>query len=156
MRRRTAGAMAWCLLAAACGGDASAAAAGQALADFQAALQRGDRQACRDLLTLESQVAVDHLPWHDLDRRQPLEVLGAERCAGEFVVHVRDPNDGGRPSTFVVVREHGRLVVDLVATAGRHAETIEAAGAVDQFEPRELTPADFDRIRLHELAQPPR
>jgi hypothetical protein len=56
----------------------------------------------------------------------------------------------------VVVREYGKLVVDLVATAGRHAEVVEAAGSTEELLPRELTPADLDRIRLHELAQPPR
>ena len=144
------------MLATACGRTADAEAAERTLAAFQAALQRGDQTACRDLLTRESQVAVADLPWHELARRQALIVLGTERSAGEYLVHVRDPNDGDRCSEFVVVREYGRLVVDLVATAGRHAEVVEAAGAPEQFVPRELTPADMDRIRQHELAQPPR
>lgn len=144
------------LLATACGDRRDAAAAQQAFVSFQAALQRGDRSACRDLLTRESQPALAELPWQRLREQRPLVVLGTERSAGEFLVRVRDPNDGDRCSEFVVVREYGRLVVDLVASAGRHAEVVEAAGAPEQFVPRELTPADFDRIRLRELARPPR
>lgn len=144
------------LLALACSRADDATAATTAFAAFQAALQRGDQDGTRALLTRESQAAVAELPWHELRQRQPLVVLGAERSHGEFLVRVQDPNEGGRCSEFVVVREYGQLVVDLVATAGRHTEVVEAAGTAEQFEPRELTPADFDRIRQHELAQPPR
>jgi hypothetical protein len=156
MRPRTLAPFVLPLLGVACAGEPDTAAAGRTLAAFQAALQRGDQQACRELLTRESQAAVAELPWRELQQRQPLVVLGAERSAGEFLVQVADPNAGGRRSEFVVVREYGRLVVDLVATAGRHTEVVEAAGAPEQFEPRELTPADLDRIRQYELAQPPR
>lgn len=144
------------MLASACSRTSDAAAAERTFLAFQSALQRGDERTCRELLTRESQQAVAALPWHQLHERPPLEVLGTERSAGEFLVTVRDPGDGGRRSEFVVVREYGKLVVDLVATAGRHTEVVEAAGATEQFAPRELTPADFDRIRRHELAQPPR
>jgi hypothetical protein len=132
------------------------AAAQHTFVSFQTALQRGDRPACRDLLTRESQAALAELPWDRVRQQRPLVVLGSEGGAGEFLVHVRDPNDGDRRSEFVVVREYGRLVVDLVATAGRHAEVVETTGTAEQFVPRELTPADLDRIRLRELAQPPR
>lgn len=144
------------LCAGACGGDPDAAAASRTLETFQAALRRGDRAACSDLLTLESRAALAELPWDAVRERPPLVVLGAERSAGEYLVAVEDPGDGGRRSQFVVVREYGRLVVDLVATAGRHAEVVEAAAGAEQFEPRKLTPADLDRIRDYELAQPPR
>jgi hypothetical protein len=144
------------ILAAACSGRADTDAAAHTFASFQAALQRGDQTACRALLTRESQQALAELPWDRVRRQQPLVVLDTERSAGEYLVHVRDPNDGGRRSEFVVVREYGQLVVDLVATAGRHAEVVEAAGSAEELVPRELTPADYDRIRQHELAQPPR
>lgn len=157
MRPRCLLAIALPVLAAACGARAAdVVAAERAFLAFQEALQRGDRSACRDLLTRESQAAVAELPWQELPHRQPLVVLGTEHSAGEFLVQVRDPNDGGRCSEFVVVREYGRLVVDLVATAGRHTEVVETAGAAEQLVPRELTPADMDRIRRYELAQPPR
>ena len=138
-------------------GDAAAnAAAVRTLASFQDALCKGDRKACSDLLTGESRAAVDELPWQDLASRQPLRVLGSERSGCEFLIRVEDPNDGDRRSDFVVVRENGRFVVDLVATAGRNAVVVEAAGAREEFVPRELTPADYDRIRQHELSQAPR
>ncbi len=144
------------MLVTGCSDRSDAAAAQQAFVSFQTALQRGDAPACRDLLTRESRSALAELPWQRLREQRPLVVLGTERSAGEYLVRVRDPNDGDRCSEFVVVREHGQLVVDLVATAGRHAEVVEAAGDAEQFVPRELTPADFDRIRLRELSQPPR
>lgn len=144
------------LLAAACAGSADEAAAQRTFVSFQSALQRGDRDACRDLLTRESQPVLAEMPWQRVQQERPLVVLGTERSAGEFLVRVQDPNAGGRCSEFVVVREYGRFVVDLVATAGRHAEVVEVASAQEQFEPRALTPADLDRIRQHELAQPPR
>ena len=43
----------------------------------------------------------------------------------------------------------------VVASAGLTAQTIEASGSREQFEPTTLQPADFDRIREYELNQPP-
>jgi hypothetical protein len=157
MRRGNRLAMAVWILASACGGDPDEARAAEVFAEFQDALQRGDASACRELLTRESRVAVDQMPWERVRGKRPLLVEGVERTSCDFRVHVTDPNDGDRPAEFVVVREYGKLVVDLVATAGMHTEFVEAAaGSEHEFEPRELTPADMDRIRLHELSQPPR
>jgi hypothetical protein len=139
-----------------CGADPDPGRAAAAFSAFQAALQRGDRDACRALLTEQSTLALDDLPWDRVRDREPLAVLGAERGIGDFRVHVRDPGDGGRVSQFVVVREYGRLVVDLVATAGLHTEIVEASGSKEEFVPRELSPADLDRIRQYELSQPRR
>jgi hypothetical protein len=144
------------LLLACTGEDRDPPAAAAAFAAFQAALHRQDEAACRELLTIESAAALAEMPWQRVREQQPLEVLGAERSGNRFHVAIADPNAGGRRSQFVVVREYGRLVVDLVASAGMHAEVVEASTGKDEFEPRELTPADFDRIRLHELAQPPK
>lgn len=144
------------LLFPACAGDAEPAAAAAAFTSFQAALQRGDRAACRDLLTEASAAALEGLPWARVQTQQPLTVLGAERGPGDFRVRIADPNQGDRQSHFVVVREYGRLVVDLIATAGLHTEVVEAAGSTDVMVPRELTPADYERIRQRELATPPR
>jgi hypothetical protein len=144
------------LAASACSGDPGPRDAIAAFGSFQRALQRGDENACRELLTMQSARALGEMPWDRVARQQPLVVRGARREGHELRVEVVDPNAGGRAGEFVVVREHGRLVVDLVATAGLTAETVEAVGSTDTVVPRELTPADFDRIRLHELAQPPR
>jgi hypothetical protein len=141
---------------AGCGGDPDTATAAATFSKFQAALQQGDRGRCRDLLTEDSATAIDALPWDRVQERQALVVLGAERGQGDFRVKVQDPNDGGKCSEFVVVREYGRMVVDLVATAGLSAVVVEGAGAKDVLEPRPLTDADYERIRQRQLAQPPR
>ena len=141
---------------AACSGDPDVAAARSTFERFQQALQQGDRTACRNLLTTGSAPALAALPWQDVARRQPLQILSAERGLGDFRVHVADPNDGGRRGEFVVVREWGRFAVDLVASAGLTAEEIVGPGSHDVLAPHELTPADLDRIHQHELAQPPK
>lgn len=143
------------VLCAACGGRQDAHEALDAFDRFQAALRTGEA-ACRELVTEESRPALTDLPWPDIRDKRPLVVLGADGAGAEFVVRVQDPNEHGRAAEFVVVREYGRFVVDLVASAGRAAEVVEATATRDEFAPRELTPADHDRIRRHELAQPPR
>ena len=139
-----------------CANDVDHAEAVVAFAAFQDALRRHDPEGCRKVLTTESAAALGEMPWDRISSRQPLEVLCARREQSEFRVRVQDPNEGGRVSEFVVVREYGRYVVDLVATAGLHVEVVEGAASREEMAPRELTPADFDRIRRHELAQPPR
>jgi hypothetical protein len=147
----------WLLLALpGCAEDRGPADARAAFGSFQEALQRGDESACRRLLTRESAQALAEMPWEHVRSQRPLEVRGARREGTAFRVEITDPNTGGRAGEFVVVREYGNLVVDLVATAGLTARTVEASGSRQTFEPRELTPADHDRIRLHELSQPPR
>jgi len=148
--------MLWLLLAlSACGEDPGPAEARAVFGSFQQALQRRDASACRALLTRESGAALAELPWDRLATQQPLQVRGARRHGHEFRVEIADPNAGGATGEFVVVREYGKLVVDLVASAGLTAEFVEAAASKDIVAPRELTAQDLDRIRLHELAQPP-
>ena len=141
-----------------CANDVEHEEAVAAFARFQAALQRHDVDACRNAITAESAAALGEMPWDRIGKRQPLAVLDAKSERGWFDVRVRvaDPNEGGRVSEFVVVREWGRYVVDLVATAGLHTEVVEGTVPRDELAPRALTPADFDRIRRHQLAQPPR
>ncbi|MEO6597171.1 MAG: hypothetical protein ABIP94_20705 [Planctomycetota bacterium] len=144
-----------CLLSG-CAEDTGTTEAVQTFQAFQDALQRRDEAACRKLLTLESAEALASMPWERVQRQPPLAVLGAVRLDGEVRVQVRNADDGGRVAEFVVVREYGRCVVDLVATAGLHSEVVEAAGSHEEVVPRALTPADYERIRQHELAQPNR
>lgn len=153
MQPRSWFALATALAFGSCGGDPDTATAARTFADFQAALQRGDAAACRELLTNASAGALEAMPWDRVRQQQPLAVLGAERGQGDFRVHVQDPNDGGRRSQFVVVREYGRFVVDLVATAGLHTEVVEAAGSREALVPRAFTPADEERIRQFELGE---
>ncbi|HEU4420097.1 MAG TPA: hypothetical protein VFT55_14275 [Planctomycetota bacterium] len=146
------------LVVPACANGVDHAEAVAAFARFQAALQRHDAEGCREVITTESAAALGEMPWDRISKRQPLEVLSATSEQGQFDVRLRvaDPNEGGRVSEFVVVREWGRYVVDLVATAGLHTEVVEGTASREQVAPRALTPADIDRIRRYELAQPPR
>lgn len=141
-----------------CANDGDHAEAVAAFARFQASLQRHDAERCREVITTASAAALGEMPWDRISKRQPLEVLSATKDQDQFTVRVRvaDPNEGGRVSEFVVVREWGRYVVDLVATAGLHTEVVEGTATREEFAPRALTPADIERIRRHELAQPPR
>ncbi|MFN6147893.1 MAG: hypothetical protein ACK5AL_16165 [Planctomycetota bacterium] len=143
-------------LATACAGDDASEQARAVFVAFEQALRAGDEATCRTLLTRESAVALDEIPWSAIASKQPLQVVGARQLASEFRVDVRDPNLGDTPGQYVVVREHGRFVVDLVATAALTAEIHEDPNSEDVFEPVPLTPADHDRIRARELAMPPR
>jgi hypothetical protein len=148
-----------CLLAlvgltAGCAGpDPDLAGACAAFAAFQDALQAGDRDAAAERVTTDSRPALAELPWSRLRREPGLVVQGAERMPLGILVHTG--TSGQQP--FVVVREHGRLVVDLVATAGLYTE---AVGGVEDgpagLEPRPLDARDDAAIRRFQLAMPPR
>ena len=124
---------------------------------FQEALQGQDVESCRGLLTVESQQVLAEMPWDAISQRQPLHIVSAQRKQdgrNEFSIRVADPNNHGAAAQFVVVKEYGRMVVDLVASAGRNAQVVEASGSKQHLEPRQLTPADHERIREFELSQP--
>ncbi|MCA8949232.1 MAG: hypothetical protein KDE27_07005 [Planctomycetes bacterium] len=156
MRIRTRLAIALAVLPAACGGDRGAAAAVALVVEFEGALRTGDSQRCRQLVTAESKPAIAELPWQTLRGRRPLAVGAAEPEGCGYRVHVEDPNQGGAAGAFLVVREYGVLVVDLVATAGLTAEFTERPLDEPEFVPQELTPADIDRAERMRLAQPAR
>ncbi len=144
------------LLLSGCGEEPGAAVAVRVVEELQAALRAGDAERCRGLITGESAAALRELPWDELRDKHALEVLGTEPEGSGYRVRVRDPNHGGRIGDLLVVREYGRMVVDLVATAGLTAEFTERPVDGGDFVPRKLTPADHDRIRLQQLATPPR
>lgn len=146
----------WAVFAAACSDDREPQQARAVFAAFEQALRAGDEDACRELLTRDSAVALAEIPWGAMKQKQPLAVLGARRLGSEFRIDVRDPNAGGSAGEYIVVREHGRLVVDLVASAALTAEIRENPASADVLEPRPLTPEELDRIRLQELATPPK
>lgn len=137
-----------------CGSEVSAAErhALAAFESFQRALLAGDADQVRCLVTAESRLIVRELPWQRIRHQEPLVALSARDARGSYHVAVVDPNARGARGTYVVVREHGRYVVDLLASAafaaravGEHNEQV--------LEPRGLTPADHDRIRQHALEQ---
>jgi hypothetical protein len=145
------------VLLAACGRDAGAADAVLAtFARFQDALFARDVAALRALVTGASAPVVDAMPFDRVCAQQPLQALCATDERGSWFVHVRDPNAGGSGlagGVYVVVRENGRLVVDLIATAAMNS-TPTGPGKTEVV-PRELTPADVEQIRRRELAAPP-
>lgn len=161
MQRRNANGIGWTakylavLALGACDGDPEVQAAADAFRSFQAALQQGDRAACRALLTQDSVTAVEQFPWDRLRQQQQLVLLDATRASGCFHLRVRDPNEADRESTFVVAREYGHYRVDLLATIGLQQSSSAPRGPAG-FTPRALTAADHDRLRQQQLASPPR
>ena len=144
---------------ASCSQDGDSQDASAAFTAFQTALQQQDREACRKLLTVESQPALDSMPWDVIAESKPLKVLGAtrqSRYSHLFRIDVADPNNDDAHGQFIVVREYGQMVVDLVASAGLTAKVVTSSGSQEQFEPVPLTPRDHDRIREYQLSQPPR
>jgi hypothetical protein len=144
---------------AGCSHDGDSQNASAAFTAFQTALQQKDREACRKLLTVESQPALDSMPWNAIAKSKPLKVLGAtrqNRYSQLFRIDVADPNNDDARGQFIVVREYGQMVVDLVASAGLTAKVVATSGSKEQFEPVPLSPQDHDRIREYELSQPPR
>ncbi len=141
-------------LLGACGADQASARAEAAFTAFQAALQRGDAEAARQLVTLESAPALADLDWASLRAQPRLEVVGSEQRAAEFRLRVQQAGAPQTAGEFVVVREYGRYVVDLVATAGMYTEIVEATSGREEFVPQDLSPRDLDRIRALELARP--
>lgn len=130
----------------ACSQDtAPESAATAAFERFQDALFAGDRPALAALLTHESRTTLDQVPMDAGTGKQRLQVIGVKAFPPEYEIAIRDPNDGGRTGTFVVVREDGRYVVDLVASAGHHRVEDPTAKRSWHIEPRALAP--------HERAQ---
>jgi hypothetical protein len=143
----------------ACSGDREVERAAAAFRSFQDALQRGDQEAVRGLITLESAPAIAEIDWSTAKNAPQLTVVGGERGLGDFRIHVAPTADGqpaasDKTAEFVVVREYGKYVVDLVATAGLHTEVVEATARRSEFVPQPLSPRDLDRIREIELARP--
>lgn len=143
-------------LLAACGRDDRTAEALAAFDRFQDALFAADASALKRSLTEESGAVADGLPFDRLAGKQRLVAVEAVDQRGCWQVRAEDPNQGGAFADYVVVRERGRFVVDLVASAGLHAtERPGDPNAKRALEPRQLTPADYDEIRRRELATPP-
>lgn len=99
--------------------DVDTGPASAVFARFQSALFAGDRAALRRVVTAASRVTVADLPLQNVVGKQPLVVSGIEPRDSGFVVRVTDPNDGHRQSRFVIVREDGELLIDLVESGER-------------------------------------
>lgn len=111
----------------ACGAPKDDAAPRAALDQFRAAVQNGDREQVRDLLTTGSAPAVDELlasPRTDADTGSV--ATGSARSSGRFDFEVRDAS--GARGVIVVVRESGRWRVDLIESAVASGGVTTGAG----------------------------
>lgn len=150
--------MSLCLALATLGacGASHARDAEAVFAEFQAALLRGDAMAVRRLLARNSVEVADHLPYERIRTQAPVQVLGVRLNDGEIHVHVADPNQGGRRTRFVLVREDGALRVDLVATTAYNVDERHVPGAQPRFVPVPVDPREVERaVRARpELVRP--
>lgn len=131
------------LALAACAGEGEPeAAARAAFESFQDALFRGDRGMLAKTLGKASLAALDQIPLERSEGKLRLVVTGVRAFPPEYEVQIRDPNERDQPGTFVVVREDGRYVVDLVATAGFHRVLDANAKRSFRIEPRVMDAAE--------------
>lgn len=130
-----------------CGEPSTVHAAGDVFERFQDCMFAGDRKGLRDLLSASSLEFLPHLPLERARDKQRLEVVHTESRPPQIYLRVRDPNEADAERIFVLVREDGRLVVDLMATTTfNHTERPNPDGRV-RVDPRDLTPAEMARIR---------
>ena len=88
-----------------------------------------------------------HIPFERTHGKKRLTVVSAEPQPPQILLAVEDPNDHGRRSTFVLVKEDGDLRLDLVATAAYNYEQVPAASPGPTFVPQALSPDEIARIR---------
>src|SRR5690606_19881776 len=119
---------------------------------FQDAVSSGDRAALYDLVTPESKRAVAHLPLERARGKQQVEVLDVERQHSTFLLRVADPNEAGRRTTYVMVRQAGSLVVDLLETTAYNSREKWLPGPPTRLVPAPLGPRELARIRAQEAA----
>jgi hypothetical protein len=140
-------------LLAACSGEAARhAAAAAAFGAFQDAVFAGDRAALAAALTATSRRVLDDLPLDRVAGKERLTVIGCETAEPVVLVHARDPERGGRKATFVVVREAGRMRVDLVATAAWHQVPVAPEPGAPRWRLAPLPEAEIDEIRARHAA----
>ena len=134
-----------------CGESADVAAARVAFDRYQDCLFDRDVTGLRAVLSRESLQVIPHLPLDRLAGKQRLRVVGARARRPQVLLAVEDPNEDRR-TTIVMVREDGKLVVDLVATTAYNVvERPDPSGGF-QLLPRDLKPADHARIQAVEAA----
>ncbi len=142
----------WALIPQGCARSAAAAEeqqAEQVFRTFQGALFSSETATIRRLLTRKSRRFAHTLARQDLTGRQPLHILGTSRVRHQLRIHVKDPNDSGRESWFVLVREGGSIRVDLLATAAYNKEERWLPGPREVVRRRQkpLTQREIEKIR---------
>jgi len=114
---------------------------------YQDALFAGDRKALRRLLSVESREIVAQLPLQRVRDKQRLEVIDTVVQRPEVLITVRDPNRNGAESHYVVVKERGELVLDLLATTAYNHIERATPGGIPTFSPNSLPADEIARIR---------
>ena len=145
MRLPQALAVAFTLLATSCSENAEVRPALEVFKHFQTALFQGDRDALRHMVTRESKQVVPHLPLAAVAGKKPVQVLRAARSGYRVHIEVSDPNEGGAHGWFVVAKENGKWVVDLVETTSFNHTIVDTGDQI--LVPRRLSPDEIERIR---------
>jgi len=114
---------------------------------FQDALFQGRPTTIRRLLTLESRQFAAAICRRQIAGRRPLEIVGTSKVRHQLRVHVRDPNDSGRESFFVLVKEDGSVRVDMVATTAYNKEEHRRPGPREIVRQKRLTRREIEKIR---------
>lgn len=129
-----------------CADDRATQAAMATFDNFQDAVFARDASAARGLVTGESRQVIDAMPWTEVTSRDRLIPVESTDQRGCYHIEVRDPNDDNALGYYVVVRERGKLVVDLVATAALATRPGPASTEPPQFELQELQAIDSGQI----------
>lgn len=129
-------------------GDSQEELARQRFGEFQSALFRSDPVALRGLLCSDARPAIEAMCNQPRASQRPLEVTGVTKRNYEFLVHVRDPNRGGRESDFVLTVENGEMRIDLRATARANSEEKRTFLGEERFVPQKLTEEQVERARV--------
>jgi hypothetical protein len=112
----------------------------QTFAAFQDALFDADARALRQLVCQDARPAVPALCDQDLTGKQRLQIKGVTRRDYEYLVHVRDPNQGDRASHYVLTVERGVMRVDLLATHRDHTQVSRTFLDRPRFVPHRTAP----------------
>ncbi len=136
----------------ACADDPATDLALSSLRSFEAALENADHDALRRSVTTRSREYVTQLPARP--KAQPLTIRSARREHSRIYFEVEDLSADApvREGCFVVAKEDGRWLVDLIDTAAQSARDVVSEGpSTKQFVPAELPRAEVEAaIRRHE------
>ena len=119
-----------CVSATACGGSVALDQARSAFTAWHAAMQRGDRDGVRRLVTLGSREYVESISFDRAQAGARLEIRDGRLDGNTAVFRVREAGtrDGPVAGTYVLVREDGDWRVDLVETAGLNSREVALPG----------------------------
>ena len=92
------------------------------------------------------------MPWDRVAGQQPVEPIGCTQRHGRFEIEVRDPNQDGKVSKYVVLREDSRYRVDLIESTRYNHREVALPGPAMRYVPAPLTAEQIEQARAHEAA----